>query len=147
MQRENDLGANKQLWSWLFIAWAVALIASASAVFIGEVMGQVPCNLCWYQRIFMFPLVVILGVSVYRSDFSVWRYALPLSCIGLAIAVFHTLQYFGVLPEGIKPCMSEGPSCSGAGMTLWGIVPLPVLSSLSFLVITLSLTFISRRVK
>lgn len=138
---------NESFWNLLFFAWLIALVATASALFIGEVMGQAPCNLCWFQRIFMFPLVLILGVALYRGDLSVWRYALPLSFGGLAVAIFHCLQYFDILPESIQPCMSEGPSCSGSGMTLWGIVPLPVLSALAFSLITMCLAFIQRRSK
>lgn len=138
---------NESSWNLLFFAWLIALVATASALFIGEVMGQAPCNLCWFQRIFMFPLVIILGLALYRSDLSVWRYALPLSLGGLAVALFHCLQYFGILPESIQPCMSEGPSCSGSGMTLWGIVPLPVLSATAFSLITICLAFIQRRSK
>ncbi|MNM87882.1 Disulfide bond formation protein C [compost metagenome] len=61
------------LWSLLLVAWLVALLSSLSALFIGEVMGQAPCVLCWFQRAFMFPLTVILTIACYRSDFAIWR--------------------------------------------------------------------------
>ena len=73
----------------MFIAWVISVIATLSALFIGEIMGKIPCNLCWYQRIFMFPLPIILGIALYRVDFSAWRYALPLSVGGAGIAAFH----------------------------------------------------------
>ena len=94
----------------MLLAWAVAMAATLGALFIGEVMGQMPCTLCWYQRIAMFPLALILGVAAYRHDADVWRYALPLAVAGLALAGYHSLQYSGLLPDPIIPCQAIGPS-------------------------------------
>ena len=58
-----SLAVGQHSWNSLFIAWLVALAATLGALFIGEIMGQVPCQLCWYQRIAMFPLALILGVA------------------------------------------------------------------------------------
>ena len=58
----------KQGWLWLMAAWGVALAATLGALFIGEVMGMTPCLLCWYQRIFMFPLALILGMAAFAED-------------------------------------------------------------------------------
>lgn len=69
----------------LFIAWGLALIATLSAIFIGEVMGQTPCILCWYQRIAMFPLAVTLGVGIYLDDSRAPLYSLPLALGGLVV--------------------------------------------------------------
>jgi len=108
-------------------------------------MGQAPCVLCWFQRAFMFPLAVILAIACYRSDFTVWRYALPLTVIGAALAFVHTLLYAGLIPQPIQPCTATGPSCSGAGMTLFGVVPLPALALFSFILIAILLILIRRR--
>lgn len=132
-------------WNLLLIAWLVALVSTLSALFIGEVMGQAPCVLCWFQRAFMFPLAVILAIACYRSDFAIWRYALPLAAIGAALAFAHTLLYAGLIPQPIQPCTATGPSCSGAGMTIFGGVPLPVLALLAFTLITVLLIIIRRR--
>lgn len=132
-------------WNLLCMAWAVAIVATLGALFIGEVLGKIPCNLCWYQRIFMFPLAAILGIATYRSDFGVWRYALPLSLSGLAVAVFHSLLFYKILPEAVKPCMAVGPSCSGADMMLWGALPLPLLSVAAFTFISINLFILVKR--
>lgn len=132
-------------WNFLFAAWAISLIATLGALFIGEIMGKIPCNLCWYQRIFMFPLPIILGIALYRADFSVWRYGLLLSVGGAAIAAFHSLVFFKILPEEIKPCLETGPSCSGADMLLWGTLPLPLLSFIAFVSISISFIAIWKR--
>ena len=129
-------------WWRLFAAWIVALAATAGALFIGEVMGQVPCHLCWYQRVFMFPLAVILGIATLREDGDIWRYALPVTVIGWLIAAFHSLLYAGIVPEAIKPC-AQGPSCSSADMTILGL-PLPFLSLAAFTAIAVLLIPVSR---
>ncbi|MGV3548650.1 disulfide bond formation protein B [Rhizobium sp.] len=122
-------------WMPLFLAWLIALASSLGALFIGEIMGQTPCILCWYQRAFMFPLALVLAVAAFRTDRDVWRYALPLSAPGFLIAAYHVALYFGFIPEAVVPC-GKGPSCSDAKMTIFGSVPLPVLSLVAFAAIS-----------
>jgi disulfide bond formation protein DsbB len=118
-------------WTALFAAWIVALVATLGALFIGEVMGQAPCLLCWFQRVFMFPLVLLLGIALYRSDRGIWRYALPLAGVGLLIALYHLLLYAGIIPQAIQPC-GAGPSCAKADLNVIGVVPIPLLSLMAF---------------
>ena len=135
----NDTAASgHDRWLYLFVAWIIAVAASLAALFIGEVVGQAPCSLCWHQRAFMFPLAVLLAVASFRGDTGIWRYGLPLAAIGMAIAGFHSLLYAGFIPEGIQPC-SQGPSCASADMTILGMLPLPYLSLASFLAIAVAL--------
>lgn len=117
-------------WTCLLGAWLIAVCATFGALFIGEVLGREPCSLCWYQRAFMFPLAVILGVATYISDARVWRYGLPLVAIGGAIAAYHSLLYAGLIPEPIRPCVERLP-CSGPDMMIFGL-PLPYLALGSF---------------
>lgn len=119
-------------WLFLFAAWLVAVAASLGALFIGEVLGQTPCNLCWHQRAFMFPLAIILTIASYREDVDVWRYTAPLASIGGLIAAFHSLLYAGLIPQAIEPC-GLVPTCKSADMTIGGLIPLPYLSFLAFL--------------
>jgi disulfide bond formation protein DsbB len=131
-------------WALLFIAWVVALVGSLAVLFIGEVMGQAPCVLCWFQRAFLFPLAVVLAIATFRSDYAVWRYALPLAVIGWMVAAYHVLLYAGVLPKGIEPC-GQGPSCTDAAMTVFGVVPIPALSLAAFSLIAGALILVWRR--
>lgn len=131
-------------WALLFAAWAIALLSTFGALFIGEIMGKTPCLLCWYQRAFMFPLAVILAVACYLSDAAVWRYALPVAAIGLLIATYHNLLFWGVIPEAIQPC-GAGPSCSSADLNLVGIIPIPLLSLGAFAAVSLLLLILRRR--
>ena len=112
-------------------AFLTALTATLAALFIGEVLGQMPCTLCWYQRIAMFPLVPILGLSLWRGDGSAWLYALPLVLAGLALAAWHSGLYAGILPAPIVPCTQNGPSCTGEAQMILG-VPIPYLSLAAF---------------
>ncbi|MFC4171562.1 disulfide bond formation protein B [Microvirga sp. GCM10011540] len=136
--------SGRAAWARLFAAWIIALAATGGALFIGEVMGQAPCNLCWHQRVFMFPLAVILAVATFREDTGVWRYALPIAALGGLVAAFHSLLYAGIIPEAIKPCAATGPSCSGADTTILGL-PLPYLSLAAFTAIAALLIPASRR--
>jgi disulfide bond formation protein DsbB len=130
-------------WHFLLAAWLIALVATLGALFVGEVMGQAPCELCWYQRIAMFPLAWILGVAAFNGSPGYGWYALPLALVGAAVAMFHSLVYTGILPETIHQC-GAGPSCTDTGMLLFGI-PLPLLSLLSFAAIIVFLILSLRR--
>ena len=94
----------KNPWTLLLMAWLVALAATAGALFIGEVMLRVPCQLCWYQRIFMFPLALILGMACFSEDRRGAVYALSLALGGAAKAGYHTLLVAGLIPKGWLPC-------------------------------------------
>lgn len=126
-------------WGMLLAAWLVALAATLGALFIGEVMGQAPCLLCWYQRIAMFPLAILLGIACLRDDTTIRVYALPLVFAGGAVAAWHSLLYAGIIPKEITPCGQDGPSCSSASMTIMGGLPLPMISLAAFAAIALLL--------
>lgn len=133
-------------WPILFTAWLVALAAALGVLFVGEVLGQAPCYLCWHQRAFMFPLAVILGIATWRDDSGVAVYALPLALMGGLIAAIHLLLYWNILPRAIEPCGS-GPSCTGGNMAIFGSIPLPLLSLLAFTLIAAGLvTLLLRRI-
>ena len=118
-------------WTLLFGAWLVASVSTLGALFFGEVMKLPPCVLCWYQRIFMFPLVLILPIGLFPFDRKVIRYALPLAVLGWLIAVFHLLLVAGVIPESIKPC-TQGVPCSLTVIEWFGFVTIPLLSAAAF---------------
>ena len=124
-------GPNTTFWTPLFLAWLLALLATAGALFLGEVMGKAPCVLCWYQRIAMFPLVLILGMGLFASDARSVRYALPLAGVGWSIAGYHLLVFWGVVSEGLVPC-GKGSSCADADVQVAGAVPIPLLSLTAF---------------
>lgn len=129
MSKENT---QAQTSLWLYAAWLISLAATLGAVFIGEVLGQTPCVLCWYQRIAMFPLAWILGVACLTNDRRVGQYALPLASIGAVIALWHSLLYAGIVEEALVPCQRNGPSCTDSAMLTFGGLPIPYLSFVCF---------------
>lgn len=121
-------------WLLLMAAWLVAVIATAGALFLGEVMGMTPCLLCWYQRIAMFPLPVVLGIATWSNDRRGAIYALPLAAIGAAIALFHTALAAGFVPAWWMPCEAGAP-CTNQRLDFLGGIQLPWLALAAFLLI------------
>ena len=125
-------------WNWLMAAWAIALVATLAALFLGEVMGMTPCLLCWYQRIFMFPLALILGMAAFAEDRRGAVYAMPLARGGAAVSGYHSALLAGWVPTWWVPCGS-GPSCSKQNLEIFGSVQIPWLSLLAFAAIAILL--------
>ena len=131
-------------WYLLFGCWLMASVATLGSIFLDKALGIEPCSLCWYQRIFMYPLVLIFLTGLLPLDRHVIRYALPLATVGWITALYHLLMYVGIVPESLQPCGS-GPSCVQDDLGLFGFVNVPMLSLLSFsAVIGLLLVFMKR---
>ncbi len=131
-------------WTCLFCAWLISLVATLGAIFLGEIMGMQPCLLCWYQRIAMFPIALILARALLPLDLAGVRYALPLAWVGVGIASYHNLLYFNLIPASLAPC-SQGVSCTDGQLIVAGFVPIPLLSLVAFLAIVALLYFSTRR--
>ena len=126
-------------WTILFLCWLFVSISTTGSVFFSYVMDFAPCVLCWYQRICLFPLVIILAAGLFPFDKNVIKYALPLAIAGWLTALYHNLLYSGIIPENIQPC-SQGVSCTEKYIELFGFLTIPMLSLLSFsTIIALSL--------
>jgi disulfide bond formation protein DsbB len=130
-------------WAILFVCWIMVTGATLGSLFFSEIMALPPCSLCWYQRIFMFPLPIILLMGLFPFEPKVVRFALPLSMGGTLIALYHTLLHLGIIPKSVAPCQ-QGVSCSDAYLDLFGFVSIPMLSFLAFAAIT-ALLFILKR--
>ena len=131
-------------WILLFSAWLIAAVATAGSLFFSYVMGFAPCVLCWYQRIFLFPLVIVLARGLFPLDRAVVRYALPLATLGWLVAGYHNLVYAGIVPEGLQPCI-QGVSCTEEYLELFGFLSIPMLSWLGFTALTGILIAVHRR--
>ena len=114
-------------------AWTIAFGAMAGSLYFSDIVGFVPCLFCWYQRIAMYPLVVVLGVGLLRADAGVWRFALPLPVIGLVIAAYHVALQFQPTLD-LVPCGSGVP-CSGRYVAAFGFVSIPVMSGAAFMML------------
>ena len=134
-------------WTYLLVAWLVATVATAGALFIGEVMGMTPCVLCWYQRIFMFPLAIVLAIACYSDDQRGAIYALPLAIGGVVLAGYHTLLVAGLAPKSWIPC-GAGVSCADQKMEILNGIQIPWLSLAAFLLIlSLLITYLRKTSK
>lgn len=130
----------------LLLAWIAAIIATLGSLYFSEVMHFIPCTLCWYQRIFMYPLAIILGVAVYRNDKGIYKYALPLSIIGLLIAGYHTLLQRIPYLQQFEMC-STGVPCSKDYINWLGFITIPLLALIAFTIITVCLIICTRSKK
>ncbi len=122
----------------LYLAWLVALVATLGSLYFSEVRGFRPCILCWYQRICMYPLSVLLGIAAFRNDFGVRRYVLPLAVIGVSIALFQNLETWGFVPAPQSCTADPSASCSNI-WSVWGrndslnrALSIPVLAMMAF---------------
>lgn len=130
----NDFG--------LYFAWLVAVVAMSGSLYFSEVRAFVPCSLCWYQRIFMYPLVFILGIASFRQDKRIVPYVLPLSIIGGLIAFWHVLEEN--IPSLSIPVCNVGVPCTVKYVNYLGFITIPVMSLTAFTLITIILFGILR---
>lgn len=110
----------------IYVAWVMALLATLGSLFFSEVMKLPPCVLCWYQRICLYPLVLLLPVGIFLRDPKVVHYTLPLVVVGLAIAAYHNLLYYGFIAEDLSPC-TAGVPCTARQIEWLGFVGIPLL--------------------
>ncbi len=111
----------------VYIAFLQAALAMAGSLYFSEMLKLLPCLLCWYQRICMYPLVAVLLVGIVRKDRAIPFYALPLSVTGLAIGTYHNLLYYHLIPESYAPC-TAAVSCTTHLITLLGFLTIPLAS-------------------
>jgi disulfide bond formation protein DsbB len=123
-----------------YAAWIIALVATVGSLFFSEVMNLPPCILCWYQRIAMYPLVLIIAVGIVLRDRRMKYYALPVCLSGLAISIYHNLLYYGFIPDSITPC-TQGISCTSVQIEWLGFITIPLMALAAFVSISLCLLF------
>ena len=118
----------------LYIAWLQAFAAMAGSLFFSEILKFPPCVLCWYQRIAIYPLVLILPVGIIKKDKNIGAYALPMTIIGWFMALFQNLLYYKIIPEQLAPC-EPGVSCTTKYIEYLGFITIPFLSLCAFTII------------
>lgn len=117
-------------------ALIISLISTLGSLYFSEILKLPPCLLCWYQRIFMYPLVIIFAVGIWKKDKNIPFFALPLSIIGTIIASYHNLLYYKIIPENIAPC-TLGVSCTIKQIEWLGFITIPFLSLMAFITIVI----------
>lgn len=148
MTQDKIKTTNQQGWGLIFLCWIIAMAALFGSLFFSEVMGLKPCVLCWWQRVFIYPLAVLFLVGLFAKkgevDLSVVHYTLPLAVIGLGFAVYHYLVYSGFIPESLQPC-SEELSCAKINLDLMGFITIPMLSIFAYSAIIILLIMYQKR--
>jgi disulfide bond formation protein DsbB len=141
---EADLKNDHQTgWYVLLAAWVLVTMASLGSLFFSEVMGVPVCVLCWYQRIAMYPLVVILAIGLFPFDPRVVRYAFVFATAGWLLAFYQLMLIAGVIPEKMQPCV-QGVPCSETHIQVLGIFNIPSLSLVTFSAVGLLLFYLYR---
>lgn len=130
----------------LYLAWLVATVAMLGSLYFSEIRFFIPCTLCWYQRIMMYPLVLILGIAAYKQDAQVTRYALPLSIIGMGISAFHYLEQKVPWVSSAVICRTGIP-CDTSYINWLGFITIPLLAFTAFTIITVLLVIVHRNRK
>jgi disulfide bond formation protein DsbB len=121
----------------LIISWLIALIALLTTLYLSEILLWPVCHLCWYQRICLYPQVILLGIAAFNNDRSILPYTLVLSSLGLIFAIYqYLMQLFPITFEGISLC-GAGPSCATIHIHWLGFMTLPLISAAGFFILVI----------
>jgi disulfide bond formation protein DsbB len=124
------------LWGYeLWAAFVVSAIATGGSLFFSEVAHFVPCELCWYQRIFMYPLSIVTLLAALAGDYRVARYLLPLPVVGACISVYHLLVENGVVGQSSACFLSAPGGCATKWINEFGYMTIPTLALTGFLLL------------
>lgn len=135
------MAVEKRLETLLAGAWAAALTATLGSLYFSEIRGFVPCELCWVQRIFMYPLVLTLAIAAVKKDAKHAYYALPLTVIGGGFSIYHYLiQKLPALQEAGNACGAV--PCNAQYINIFGFVTIPFLAFTAFTIISVLLVFV-----
>ena len=123
---------NQDRLNWVKRAnFLIAITGVLGSLYFSEVMKLPPCALCWYQRILLYPLALIYLVALWTEDQGYQKYIFPFLAIGLSIASYHNLLYYGFIPEKLAPC-NAALSCTSKQLEVFGFITIPLLSLAAF---------------
>jgi len=129
----------------LWLAWLMAVVATLGSLYYSQIAHFVPCEYCWYQRIAMYPLAVILGIAAFTRDQRVRRYVYPLAIGGAFIAGYHYLIQH--LPDLAATVCSTATPCTAALVWKFDFVSIPFMALVSFGAIIASLALDTSRAR
>lgn len=122
----------------LSLVWVIATIATLGSLYFSEIMGYLPCTLCWYQRILMYPLVIVLGIATARKDLKQTIYVLPITILGMGISSYHyAIEKTNWFEGGGKTCGII--PCDVEYINWLGFITIPFLALTAFTLITIIL--------
>lgn len=136
----------KRLDWYLFIAWAASVIAMFGSLYFSEIKQYEPCHLCWYQRILMYPLVLILGLAVVKKDYRTMYYSRWMASVGALLSAYHySLQKVPFMTENAPSC-GRIP-CTAQYINWLGFISIPLLAFTAFVIIIVCSTLVLRQLK
>ena len=118
-----------------YLALAVALTALLGSLYYSEIAGFIPCTLCWYQRILMYPLSLIILVGLVKQDEYLPNYVLPFSILGMGVSTYHYLIELGILEQSAS--CSVGVPCNVRWVSYFGFITIPLMALTAFIMITI----------
>jgi disulfide bond formation protein DsbB len=143
---KGDQIMTKKIENLLLFMWVVSLTATMGSLYFSEIRGYEPCELCWIQRIFMYPLVIILGIAYIQRNARIAVTTATLSIIGGAISLYHySLQKVDFLSENAPSCGRV--SCTGEYINLLGFITIPFLALIAFILIATSSLLVIKALK
>ncbi len=131
--KETGLGAKISRWVGkhsIWLGFTVCVASFAGSIFYSGIAGFAPCELCWWQRIFLYPQAILLAIAYFTDDEHIHKYSIALSSFGFVIAAYNVWLQFG--GEGIAPCTADGVSCSLRYFLEFGYVTIPTMSLTAF---------------
>lgn len=140
----DDTTKQNQANTLIVLVFFVAMIATLGSLFFSDVMQFIPCTLCWYQRILMYPLLIIFLIKLLFPQEDFFKYAITFSVLGLIVSSYHNLVMFKIIPETLSPCV-QGVPCSVAYINWLGFITIPILSWTAFVLIVAVLLFGKKR--
>lgn len=123
----------------LQISFTVAVVATGGSLYYSEIAGYNPCKMCWIQRIFMYPLVILFGMGWKKRDHDITLYGLVLAIIGAGIAFYHYLLQLGLVPELSCSAIGISESCSARFVMTFGYITIPMMALTGFAMIIVSI--------
>lgn len=141
---EVESGAELTFWEeyGALLAFPVALAATLGSLYYSEVRGFIPCTLCWYQRILMYPLVLLIPIGLILRDEYLPRYVLPLSTLGIGVSTYHYLTQWGLFTE--STACRVGVPCSARYVDYLGFITIPFMALTAFILITITMFLVWR---
>lgn len=130
----------------LFFAWVVSVIATLGSLYFSEIKQYAPCDLCWYQRILMYPLALGLGIAAVRKDYHAALYSAVFSGIGIFVSLYHYLiQKVPAFADQMPACGIV--PCNGQYINWLGFITIPFLALTAFILIFITSLFVLKRSK
>lgn len=137
---------NKTISNYILLSFIISLTATLGSLFFSEIMQFVPCSMCWYQRIFMYPLVFIFLINLLYPDDKIFKYSFILILIGLFFSIYHNLLMFGIISEEMVPCV-QGIPCSTVYLNWLGFITIPLLSFIAYFLLFILQLLIYKNLK